>query len=108
MEGAAEPEWERHSGIPMNLAPVGHLRSGEQSDQCRFPGAVGAENSDIVPRREGQRRIVQHHLAAAGRLIGFGDAVERNHTGSLSLRRNPRSRAMPPSNAKIARIAKYV
>ena len=46
----AEPERKRHANAAVNRAAIRHFRTGQQADQGRFSRAVGAENSEIVPR----------------------------------------------------------
>ena len=89
-----------------DLAAVGHFRAGEQPNERRLAGAVDAEHTIIVSGQEHGGRILQHDFAPAGHRVGFGDVIESDHSGSLSLARNPRSTANPASSKRIARMTR--
>src|SRR5437763_15093011 len=103
MERAGKSQWERQPGIAADGAAIGHLRTGQQSDQRRLAGAVDTKNAGIVSGRENGARVAEHDLAAGRGRIGFGDALELDHSSALSRRRSPRSSANPAKGARIAR-----
>jgi len=53
----------RHAGDPpaleLDLAGTRRQVAGDQVEQRRFAGAVGSDNGDELPRRDGQRYIRQ-------------------------------------------------
>ena len=107
MKRAAKAERKRDPGIAPDGSAIGHLRTRKQPDQGRLAGAVDAENPEIVPGGERYRRVVQYDFAAGGGRVGLRDPVERNHSGTLSRRRSPRSSANPPSRDRMARVTRY-
>jgi hypothetical protein len=106
VERAAEAERERHPGAAADRSAIGHLRAGEQPNEGRLAGAVGAEDPEIMTRRELECCILQHGLATAGGGISLCDPVERDQIGTLSLRRSARSSPIPPTSDKMARMTR--
>ena len=106
MKRAVVAERKRHPDVPPDGAAVGHFGPGQETDQRRLARTVGAEDAEIVPCREFRRRVVENQPAPGGRRIGFADRVERDHSGALSLRRNPRCSAKPTSSARMARTTR--
>ena len=106
MECAAKAERKRDAGIAADRSTIGHLRAREQPDQCRLAGAIGPQDPEIMTLLERYRRILQHDFATAGGGISLGDPVERDHSGTHSLRRSARSSANPLRSDRIARMTR--
>src|SRR5690242_6250534 len=60
VKGAVVAERERHPDPPPDGAAVGHLGPGQQPDQRRLAGAVGAEDAEIVPGGKFHGGVVEH------------------------------------------------
>ena len=103
----------RHSRA--GTTPVHHAgilpRSGSSDPASRrisvdLPAPLPPRMPDIATRRERRAGIVEHDSAALRRPVGLGDAVERDHCGSLNRRRRQRSSPRPARSARAAQMTR--
>src|SRR5206468_4126465 len=70
---AAEPERKRHADTAADRAAIGQFGTGQQADQRRFSGTIGAKNSEIMSRRNFGRYVIEQSSAASSTPICLGD-----------------------------------
>ena len=93
IEAAGETKRPRHAALADDASAVGGLATGDQAQQCRFAGAVLADDRDVAVS-ERQRDGAEDVLASTAELVGFGDIDEPDHV------RPPRAAESAPLRAR--------